>query len=217
MSVSAKILFDRPQQEIASLLRDRLDRCTSASLVAGFMTVEGIESIADSLRAHPARLSHLVIGAGTYRAFEACDRLIDAGIDPSNLHVHFGFTRKTRAGAKHAFLRYHPMLHSKVYLMEMGSGTSSAFIGSHNLTGFALMGLNGEAGVLLEGPSSSAEFDDIRNHIAEAVRQAAVYDPSMKEAYTWWAVQFIDGLRAKFNDRPRDAEEKRTMGIISMS
>ena len=66
------------------------------------------------------------------------------------------------------------MLHSKVCLMEMENSRSSAFIGSHNLTGFALMGLNGEAGVLLEGPSSSAEFDDIRNHIATAVRQAVV-------------------------------------------
>ena len=184
MSVSAKVLFDKPQQEIASLLRDRLDRCTSASLVGGFMTVEGIEAIAGPLRAHPATLNHLVVGAGTYKAFEACDRLIDAGVSPGNLHVHFGFTRKTRAGAKHPFYRYHAMLRSKVYLMEMESGMSSAFIGSHNLTGFALMGLNGEAGVLLEGPSSSSEFDDIRNHIAEAVRQAVVYDPSMKDAYT---------------------------------
>ena len=215
MSVSAKVLFEKPQQEIASLLRNRLDRCTSASLVAGFMTVEGIEAIAGPLRAHPAKLNHLVVGAGTYRAFEACDRLIDSGIDPSNLHVHFGFTRETRAGAKHPFYRYHPMLHSKVYLMEMESGTSSAFIGSHNLTGFALMGLNGEAGVLLEGPSSSSEFDDIRNHIAEAVRQAVVYDPSMKDAYTWWAVQLIEGLRAKFDDRPRDAETKRTIVVMA--
>lgn len=216
MSVSAKVLFDNPQQEIASLLRDRLDRCTSASLVAGFMTVEGIKAIADPLRAHPAKLNHLVVGAGTYRAFEACDRLIDAGVNPDNLHVHFGFTRETTsARSKYPFLRYHPMLHSKVYLMEMGSETSSAFIGSHNLTGFALMGLNGEAGVLLEGPSSSAEFDDIRNHITEAVRQAVVYDPSMKDAYTWWAVQFIEGLRDKFNDRPRDAERKRTIVLMA--
>ena len=127
MSVSAKVLFDKPQQEVASLLRDRLDRCTSASLVAGFMTVEGIEAIAGPLRAHPAKLNHLVVGAGTYKPFEACDRLIDAGVNPDNLHVHFGFTRKTSARAKYPFLRYHPMLHSKVYLMEMGNGSSSAF------------------------------------------------------------------------------------------
>ena len=216
MTVSAKVLFGTPQREIAPLLRDRLARCTSVSLVAGFMTVEGISAIANPLRANPKKLNHLVVGAGTYKAFEACDRLIDAGVSPGNLHVHFGFTRETTsARAKYPFLRYHPMLHSKVYLMDMESGVSSAFIGSHNLTGFALMGLNGEAGVLLEGPSSSAEFDDIRNHIAEAVRQAVVYDPEMKDAYTWWALQFIDGLKAKVDDRPRDAETKRTIVLVA--
>ena len=67
MTVSAQVLFGKPQQEIASLLRDRLDRCTSASLVAGFITVEGIEAIADPLRSHPAKLNYLVVGAGTYK------------------------------------------------------------------------------------------------------------------------------------------------------
>ena len=70
---------------------------------------------------------------------------------------------------------------------------------------------------MLDGPSSSSEFDDIRNHIAEAVRQAVVYDPSMKDAYNWWAVQFIDGLKAKFDDRPRDAERKRTIVLMAES
>ena len=181
MAVTAKVLFDRPQREVASLLRSRLDRCTSASLVAGFMTVEGIKAVVSPLRAQPAKLNHLVVGAGTYKAFEACDQLIHAGVDPSALRVHLGFTRRTGPRARHSFFRYHPMLHSKVYLMEMGDGTSSAFVGSHNLTGFGLLGLNGEAGVLLEGPSSSAEFDAIREHVAEAARQAVVYDPSMKE------------------------------------
>ena len=142
MSVSVKVLFGRPQHEIASLLRDHLKRCTSASLVAGFMTVEGIEVIAAPLRAHPGKLAHLVVGAGTWRAFDALDRLISVGVAPSALFVHLGHSRATTsAGAQHAFFRYHPMLHSKVYLLEMGDGTSAAFVGSHNLTGFALLGL----------------------------------------------------------------------------
>ena len=68
---------------------------------------------------------------------------------------------------------------------------------------------------MLEGPSSSPEFDDIRSHIGEAVQQAVVYDPSMKDAYNWWAVQSIEGLRDKFNDRPRDGQAKRTIVIMA--
>ena len=42
------------------------------------------------------------------------------------------------------------MLHSKVYLLDMGDDNACAFVGSHNLTGFSLLGLNGEAGILIE-------------------------------------------------------------------
>src|SRR5687768_14038925 len=88
MSVTIQLLFGKPQHEIASLIRDRLDGCVSASLVAGFMTVEGIEAIASPLRANPSKLQCLVVGAGTYRAYEAFDRLIAAGVSPSALYVH---------------------------------------------------------------------------------------------------------------------------------
>jgi hypothetical protein len=96
------------------------------------MTVEGIESIAAPLRAHPNKLAHLVVGAGTWRAFDALDRLLATGVAPAALHVHLGHTRATTAGAAYRFYRYHPMLHSKVYLMEMADGTSAAFDDAEN-------------------------------------------------------------------------------------
>jgi hypothetical protein len=108
------------------------------------------------------------------------------------------------------------MLHSKVYLLDMGDGSACAFVGSHNLTGFALLGLNGEAGILIEGPSTSQEITAVRDHIEESVAQSVPYVPGMKEAYSWWSMQFIDGLRAKFNDQPREDEGKRTIVILAV-
>ena len=215
MTITAQVLFDHPQHEIASLLRDRLTRCAKASLVAGFMTVEGIEAIAAPLRAHPSKLAHLVVGAGTWRAFEALDRLLAVGVAPTALHVHLGHTRPTGTN-RHPFARYHPMLHSKVYLLDMGDGQAAAFVGSHNLTGFALHGKNGEAGVLLEGPANAPQFVALRQHVDEAVRQAVSYDPGMKEAYAWWTMQCIDGLHAEANgDLPKDAESMRTIVVLA--
>ncbi|MBL9140046.1 MAG: hypothetical protein JNK85_29505 [Verrucomicrobiales bacterium] len=107
------------------------------------------------------------------------------------------------------------MLHSKIYLMEMGDGTTCAFIGSHNITGFALLGLNGEAAVLLEGPSSDPQFDAIRKHIDESRLQATPYAPGMKEAYAWWTTQAFEGLRDKSNDAPRDGEAKKTIVVLA--
>ena len=215
MTVTVQVLFDQPQHEIASLLRDRLTRCAKASLVAGFMTVEGIEAIAAPLRAAPSKLAHLVVGAATWRAFDALDRLLAAGVAPAALHVHLGHTRPTGTN-KHPFARYHPMLHSKVYLLDMDDGQAAAFVGSHNLTGFALHGKNGEAGVLLEGPADAPQFVALRRHVDEAVRQAVSYDPGMKEAYAWWTMQFIDGLYAEANgDLPKDAENMRTIVVLA--
>lgn len=215
MPVSVQVLFDTPQREVATLLRDRLARCRSASLISGFMTVEGIESIAAPLRAHPQKLRTLVVGAGTYKAYEAFDRLIAAGVPQDRLHVHLGQSRPTTSSkAQHSFYRYHPMLHSKVYLMEMPDGSASAFIGSHNLTGFALLGLNGEAATLIEGPSTAPEFDTIRRHIDESVAQSIQYQSGMKEAYSWWTSQFLEGLVNKASDRPADGENVRTIVIL---
>ena len=215
MSVAVRVLFNKPQKEIASVLCDRLAKCNSASLVAGFLTVEGLASIAQPLRTAPGKLKHLVVGAGTWRAFDALDRLIALGVPPNGLCVHLGHSRATGTGAVHKFYRYHPMLHSKVYLMEMGDGSTAAFVGSHNLTGFALLGLNGEAGVLLEGKADAPEFVALRKHVAEAVAQSVPYDPAMKEAYAWWTGQFLDGLRAKVADIPDDAENKQTIVVIA--
>lgn len=215
MTVTVQVLFDQPRRQIASLLRGHLTRCVTASLVSGFMTVEGIEAIAAPLRAHPGKLAHLVVGAGTWRAFDALDRLRAAGVAASALYVHLGHTRPTGT-RRHPFVRYHPMLHSKIYLLDMGNGQAAAFVGSHNLTGFALHGMNGEAGVLLEGPANAPQFVALRQHVDEAVRQATPYDPGKKPAYAWWTMQFIDGLHAEANgDLPKDGEAMRTIVVLA--
>jgi hypothetical protein len=89
------------------------------------------------------------------------------------------------------------MLHSKIYYMEIANGNACAFIGSHNVTSFALTGLNGEAAVLLEGPKAADEFAKVRAHIAEAQSQSRPYSRDMKEAFAWWTREFIEGMKAE--------------------
>jgi hypothetical protein len=129
------------------------------------------------------------------------------------LHVHLGHSYET-GGRKNPFARYHPMLHSKVYYTELPDSRAFAFIGSHNITSFALRGLNGEAGVMLEGPATSPEFDKIRGHIETARSQAVQYSPAMKEAYAWWAREFIEGMRAEVR-LPQDWTTMRTILVFA--
>ncbi|WP_123784143.1 hypothetical protein [Corallococcus macrosporus] len=214
MPLNVQVLFNRPQHEIASLLRDRLSRCIETSIVVGFATIDGLEAIAPTLLFPSAKLRVLVVGAGTFRAFDTMDRLGAQGVPPDRLRIHLGHTRPWRNVAS-TFQKYHPMLHSKIFYCEMPNGEAAAFVGSHNLTHFAMNGLNGEASVLLEGPASDPQFVTIREHIDCCITDSVEYDPGMKEALTWWTTQFIDGLRKKVNDQPQDAEKRVTILVLA--
>jgi len=196
MSVTASVLFDTPQAEVASRIASRIAQSTSTSIITGFATPGGVDAIAAPIRADPGKLATFVVGSATYRGFLALDGLITAGVSPNRLFVHLGHTRPSGTH-KHPTVRFHPMMHSKIYFMELPGGQAAAFIGSHNVTAFALAGQNAEAAVLLEGPSASLEFAQVRQHIAAIRFQSQQYSPTMKDALVWWTREFIDGLRVE--------------------
>ena len=213
ISLNSTVLFDLPQRQIKSLIVDRISNSTETSIVTGFATPGGLAAISNPIRARPQILKALVVGAATYPGFAALDDLLAAGVRPERLHVHLGHTFET-GGRKNPFARYHPMLHSKVYYMELPDSKACAFIGSHNLTSFAIAGLNGEAAIMLEGPLGSADFEKIRAHINAARNQAVEYSPGMKEAYAWWMREFIDGLKAEVK-LPQDSVTVRTILVLA--
>tara|TARA_R110000868_G_scaffold43803_8_gene146995 strand:- start:10240 stop:11406 length:1167 start_codon:yes stop_codon:yes gene_type:complete len=194
------------------MICDRLARCGEAQIVSGFATPDGIEAL--RARSYSNKITRFVLGAGTFKAFEALDDLLTSGLPPNAARVHLGHTRAT-GGRKNPFARLRPMLHSKVYYFEMPDGKAAAFVGSHNLTGFAMRGLNGEAAVLLEGETSDTVFDEIRAHVAESYRQAVAYDTSLKEAYALWFREYLEGLRIETSDMPRDDESRRTVILFA--
>jgi hypothetical protein len=195
MQVTVEILFGRPQSEIASRLCAALSTSLATSIVTGFATEDGMHQILAPIQARPTRLDAFVVGAGTFRAYAAFDALMAAGVPGDRLFVHLGFT-KPRPG-QHKFVKYHPMLHSKVYYTEQPRGMATAFIGSHNTTGFALTGKNGEASVRIDGERDAEQFRAIRSHIREARAQTVPYTPGMREGYAWWTHEWLDGLRVE--------------------
>jgi hypothetical protein len=212
VSVTTTFLRPRPQKEIASAIRAGLTACRTAQIVSGFATPDGVKALRAEAFSH--KITNFVLGAGTFKAFEALDGLISSGLPSGSARVHLGHTRASR-GKKHPFARYRPMLHSKIYFFEMPDGTATAFVGSHNLTGFALRGLNGEAGIMLNGPSSDIVFNDIRSHISESYRQAVPYDSSLKEAYALWLRDYLDQLGIDATDMPRDDEKRQTVVLFA--
>src|SRR4051812_5636244 len=126
------VLFGTPQREIASRIRAKLIECVSANIITGFLTPRGIASIVGPIRARPDLLASFVVGSATYPGFEALDKLVEYGVSLDRIHVHLGHTRKSGT-PKNPVVRHHPMLHSKVYYMEMPGDQACAFIGSHNV------------------------------------------------------------------------------------
>ncbi|MDU0359827.1 hypothetical protein RWK44_05305 [Rhizobium sp. 25PS6] len=213
MSVTTTVLFQRPQQEIATLIRDRLTRSVATRIVTGFATPGGLAEIGAPIRANPGSLETFVIGASTYPGFQALDNLLAAGVPMDRLCVHLGFSAPSGT-PKNPVVRYHPMLHSKVYYMELPGSRVCAFIGSHNVTAFALGGSNGEASVLIEGDVDAPEFAAVRGHIDEAQRQATPYSPAMKEGFSWWFKEYVEGLKAEIR-MPTDWVTVRTILAFS--
>src|SRR5262245_29727938 len=213
MPLTPTVLFDLPQREISLLITDRMTKASAFSIVTGFATPGGLAAILAPIKAKPQNLQTLIVGAATYPGFQALDDLLAARVPPDRLHVHLGHTNET-GGRKNPFARYHPMLHSKVYYMELPQGNACAFIGSHNVTSFALTGLNGEAAIMLKGPANSPEFQTVRGHIETARNQSVRYAPEMKEAYAWWMREFIDGMRAEMKI-PQDWNTVRTILLFA--
>ena len=162
--MTTTVLFGTPQSQIASLINSKISQCLNASIISGFLTPSGVRAIAGPIRARPTAIRGLVVGAATYPGFRALDELVGMGVPLERIRVHLGHTRKSGTN-KHPIVRHHPMLHSKIYYMEMADDQACAFIGSHNVTSFALQGLNGEAAVLLEGSRGTPEFGLVRDHI----------------------------------------------------
>ncbi len=213
MPVTATVLFGAPQSEIASIIAQRLSASASTSIITGFATPGGVSAISAPVKVRPKSIAAIIVGAATYPGFQAIDELLAAGVPRDRMYVHLGHTCPSR-GRKHPFVRFHPMLHSKVYYMELPCGDACVFIGSHNMTSFALTGVNGEAGVLLEGPAASEEFRRVRSHINAARQQSTPYSPAMKEAFAWWTREFIEGLRTEVKI-PQDWTAVRTLLIFA--
>lgn len=218
MSLKTTVLFNEPQCEIATLLKEKLDKCCAVWIVTGFATVEGVEIIRQGILASPEKLKAFIIGAGTYRGFKSLDKLLVSGIAKDRLYVHLGHSSLTKPNEPYpvGFYRYRPMLHSKIYFMEMPDNQVIAFIGSHNVTGFALLGLNAEVAVMLEGSLNDPEIQKIKQHIDLCKSQAISYSPEMKEALTWWSSQFFEGFKEKVNDQTTNLEDKRTIVVFAV-
>ncbi|MDZ4784083.1 MAG: phospholipase D family protein [Planctomycetia bacterium] len=212
--VNVELLFALPRNEVFTRINGLIAQSTRVSAVVGFLTEAGVALLGDALQASPGVLDTLVVGAITLKACDGLDRLLTMGVPADRLLVHLGHSRPT----KESFTKYHPMMHSKVYLFE-GAQSSAAIVGSHNMTGFALGGQNTEASVLIQGPIHHPLFTEIRTHIQAVKSESQVYNPTMRIAYAWWFRELFKGMQYKalFGDGEEGIEYRRNVVAIAIA
>jgi hypothetical protein len=151
-SINVSFVTTEPRGDVRPLLDDVLESGRDRIMIASaFCTNIGVKVI----RRHLTRLklpgSCLVVSAEF----------------PTNTHSGGKLPKEISGGDW--------LMHSKVYYAENGA-TCQMLVGSHNLTGYAIEGVNFEAGLLIAGHPAEQPFVDARRHI-EACRNESSLCP----------------------------------------
>ncbi len=210
--VSTRFLHSQPHLELHSLINSLISAADSFSIIVGFLTEAGAHLLNESIRTRPAALQKLVVGATTHAACRGLNLLLEQGVPADRLRIFLGHSRQTNDG----FVKYHPMMHSKIYYFEHGS-KATAIVGSHNMTSFALEGQNTEASVVIEGDKNETVFQDVRTHISHVDSRTHEYDPSKQDGYAWWFMNLFQGMSAKVLGREDDLEFTRNVVAVAVA
>jgi hypothetical protein len=213
-TATTTFLFDEPCSEIAAHILERASKAEAIDIVTGFATLDGLKKIIQPIEKDPQKLRSIVIGKATTRACDALDYLDKIKVPKDRLKIHLGFSKFDKY-RNLINTKYIPMIHSKIFYLELPDGSASAFIGSHNITAFAMNGANGEAGVLIEGDKDNKNLLKVKKHIISINRQSTIYNSTKKELYVQLTRNYIQGFEAAMF--PEDSEDKRTVLIFATS
>jgi hypothetical protein len=190
--------------------------CKEVSIAVGFVTESGMKSIVSLLGPEPHRLRTLVVGLPTTKALVALDTLVENGVSLDNLWIHLG-KNKPRHSNKHGaynYHRFHPMMHSKAFYLDMGGGKVVAIVGSHNLTKFALAGDNCELAIRVEGTSGDPVIAGINEHIMACKAESVRYEPDQKWLYGIHSVRSLEGMAHQATIELMEVDEGRPTLVV---
>jgi len=94
---------------------------------------------------------------------------------PDRVFVHYGGTSPQEV---HATPFNHPLMHSKIIYARNGK-KCKLWVGSHNLTASATMGMNYEGAVLLTGDADEPQFAEALQHLLHCKGTSLPFHPSM--------------------------------------
>ena len=196
--------FEKSRGDLRPILSKALSECKSLKVVTGFVTKSGITQL---LTSKPEKLDLLIFG---HSNISALDAMKDLFYNLSNLgkediikiHLGYGHRLKEVNGLRPL---YRPMMHSKIFFFENYDSTFRAFVGSQNVTGFSLSGLNSEATVIIEGSIVDKIYEKILRGIRSVDLESQVFRPERCEFYLEWFKILYKGSKPAFPKVKRES------------
>lgn len=190
-----KFFFNESRGDIRPELMKALDECISFKLVTGFVTEAGISNFGPRTEIID-KCDLLVFGDANAKALQSMSALYDDFLKRGKtdiIKVHLGYGNRIY---ERSYLKqiYRPMMHSKVFLFHCNDGRFKAFIGSQNISGYSLRGLNSEAIVEISGQTTEKIYNDLMSEITSIAGEAKPFEKKFLFIYEAMHNNMIKGM-----------------------
>lgn len=171
--------------KLSEKIRDSLKNAKKIKIVSGFLSKSGFESIlgrnSKEKQEFGEKIEYIIVGCLTVQCAELFDDLIKYPNYQKKIFVNLGIGRASLTYKK-TLTRYLPMVHTKIIGIDYDSNQNTFYIGSSNITKFALEDFNAEAGVIIEN-LTEAESGEISNYMdsIKSLPSTKLYDVKQKE------------------------------------
>jgi len=199
MTITHFLSQGRRSKKLSDEIRKVLPTTDKIKIVSGFMSREGFFNVfgqTDSeIKDNGSKIEYVVVGRLTVECAEIFDELYSMPEYKEKLFVNLGLGRLNKK--RTAINRFLPMIHSKIIALNPTSESNTFYIGSANLTHFAIDDFNAEAGIIFNDMAES-ERNEITKYMdnLKNLPSTVPYDPSLKDS-----LNFLSNLSKDFLDK----------------
>ncbi len=194
MTITHFLSQGRRSKKLSDEIKTVLPSINNIKIISGFLTREGFEKIfgpdEKNIKDNGKKIEYIVVGRLTVECAEIFDELYLMPEYKNKLFINLGLGRLNKSHT--AINRFLPMIHSKIIALNPSLDDNLFYIGSANITHFAIEDFNAEAGIILKNIDSSERtgitryMDNLKN-----LKSTVPYDPSLKDS-----LNFLSNLSA---------------------
>jgi hypothetical protein len=185
MDISTFLTQGRQTKKLSETIRELLPSTNRIKIISGYLSKRGFTQTfgpdQESIKENGKKIEYIVVGRLTLECAEIFDELYCLPEYKDKLFVNLGIGRLNKS--KTAITRFIPMVHSKIIALNPTEDGNLFYIGSANITHFALEDLNAEAGIILENLDES-QRNEISKYMdnLKTMKSTILYNPSLKDS-----------------------------------